>query len=64
MSTLHILTASNGRYLLVGEEKEAVEFARKYGEPAQILDSMELLLARAVDVKWLYENGILKVIHT
>lgn len=63
MTTLHILTAPNGKHLLVGEEKQAIEFASKYGKPSEILDSMELLLANSISVKWLSENEILKVIH-
>lgn len=63
MSNLHILTAPNGKHLLIGERWKAADFARKYGEVSEVLDSVSLGDTHYVEVSWLVENQIKKVIH-
>ena len=63
MRELHILTAPNGKHLLVGDLNKAIEFARKYGPISEVLDSESLFLTHHVEVSWLVENDIKKVIN-
>lgn len=63
MNTLHILTAPNGKHLLVGDRWKAIEFARKYGPECEVLDSETLADTHYVEVSWLVENNIKKVIN-
>lgn len=60
MNTLHILTISQGKFLLVGSESDAKLFAANY--KINHLDSVELNRGNSVNVKWLAENDIIKVI--
>ena len=63
MNTMHILTAPNGKHLLIGERFKAIKYARNYGPEWEVLDSNSLADTHYVEVSWLVENKIVKVIH-
>lgn len=63
MNTLHILTAPNGKHLLIGNRADAVQMALPYGNTSEVLDSDTLQYDHYVSVQWLVENDIKKVIH-
>lgn len=63
MNTLHILTAPNGKHILVGSRWDAIKYARNYGNEWEVLDSLTLVNTHYVETSWLVENDIKKVIH-
>lgn len=65
MKTLHIATLPTGKFLLVGSLDAAEEFmlAPAYQKPEYSLDSETLKTSHFVDVPWLAENNIKRVIH-
>jgi hypothetical protein len=63
MNQLHILTATNGKHLLIGTRVDAIMMARSYGHYPDILDSETLKDTHYVSTQWLVENNIKKVIQ-
>ena len=63
MNQLHILTASNGKHVLIGTRADAIMMARGHGHYPDSLDSETLKDTHYVSTQGLVENNIKKVIQ-